>query len=164
LELTVNISAANYQRHADHTTALFIDAAYADKAVSRITRGDTINMAVKIFTTKLITFYRSTYFPDDVVDGGIDYSSTDTETFLVDSVRHDDETSVDTAVRLLGSTWVTESSVSPITLQNAHNIWFSNPDGDSIVSHYTGERESVTAHLIGYSDADMFDIATRLAS
>lgn len=49
-----------------------------------------------------------------------------------------------------------------LTFAATGNDWAANPDGSRIIDYATAEREETTAHLEGFSDADVLAIIERV--
>ena len=92
-----------------------------------------------IGTVKIV---RVRFLEDDVYDGGIPTASYDNaveEEYEVDDVAE--------AVRVIQR--------EGLDFKSTGNDWAGNPDGSTIINYATAEREDTTAHLSGFSDADV---------
>jgi hypothetical protein len=49
-----------------------------------------------------------------------------------------------------------------LTFSSTGSDWAGNPDGTVIVDYATAEREEVSAHLVGFSEADEIAITERV--
>jgi hypothetical protein len=92
--------------------------------------------------TNTVRIIRVTFLEDDVYDGGIPHECY--ENAAVVDVPCDD---VDEAVSLIQREGLDFASTG--------TDWAADPDGSRVRDYYTGEREEVSAHLYGWSDADV---------
>ena len=105
-----------------------------------------MNIPAPIGTVRITTV---TFLEDEVFEGDIPrecYEAARTEEYEVDDI--------DEAVRVIEREGLTFAATG--------NEWAANPDGSTIVNYATAEREEVTAHLRGFSDADTDAIIERV--
>ena len=91
-----------------------------------------------IGTVKVTTV---SFLEDDVFEGDIPreaYENAAFSDFEVDTVEE--------AARIITN--------NGLTFEATGNDWAANPDGTTIVDYATAEREELTAHLHGFTDAD----------
>jgi hypothetical protein len=89
-----------------------------------------------IGTVKIIETY---YLLDDVVDGDYPRDDTMTTEYPVDTV--------DEAVELIRR--------EGLSFDATGTDWAAQPDGSAVVNYATGQQVEVTAHLNGFTDADV---------
>lgn len=99
-------------------------------------------------TTPTVRLYRTRFLEEDVWEG--DYPR--------DDVRTEDYDCTDEPV---------EEAVRAITREGLSfaatgTDWAAHPDGTQIIDYGTGQREEVTAHLYGFSEADTATIIERV--
>jgi hypothetical protein len=105
-----------------------------------------------------IKLYTLRYLPEDVVDGDIRSEDRDEETLTFDPEdfeEGDAHTAALWAAKELRDRGLTEYSASGFQGQRG---WYSLADGSQPSGwdgHYTGRLEQVTAHLEGFTDAEV---------
>jgi hypothetical protein len=84
-----------------------------------------------------VRLYRTRFFEADVWEGG----------YPTDDVRTEDfdcrDEPVEDAVRVIQREGLTFAATG--------NAWAAHPDGTQIIDYGTGQREEVTAHLLGFT-------------
>ncbi len=109
--------------------------------------------------TKYITIYRSAFTEDDICDGDINYRNTIEEIVICDDPEASDLTAVQYAADYLSGESLTAPSCYPVHEADIDHLWYSHVDGSIILNHYTGLREEASAHLRGFSTAELIQIA-----
>jgi hypothetical protein len=107
----------------------------------------TENITVTLLPTVRITRVR--FLEDEVFEGSLPhgtYENARSEDFDFDA----DDDAVEGAVRVIQREGLTFAATG--------NDWAANPDGSRITDYATAEREETTAHLIGFTDAQIVAI------